>query len=1140
MKLTVTKRNGSKEPFTESKIEAVIQWAMQGLSGVSAEELLKAANLMFFDNIKTSDIHDGLIRAAGTLISQEKPNYTYVASRLLLQKLYKQICGGIEYPYLGTYLNAGINESTLDPILIDERFDLNQLNEAIQPDRDLLFKYLGLQTLADRYFVRGQQKIGQEAPILEMPQHFWMRVAMGLSLNEEDPTKAAIETYNALSTMQYVNSTPTLFNSGTKHSQMSSCYLNTVADTISANEGDHHYASIFGTIEECANLSKYAGGIGTDWTRVRGASEPIKGTNGKSSGIVPYLKVYNDTAIAVNQCFAPETLVRVADGAKPIKDVQVGDLVLGLRGKYREVRETMSYPQNDKPMVGIRTKHSIEPIYVTSGHPIWAIQDVAQEQSISRTLGQIESGKLKADWVEAGLIKEGDYIGQTIPKEIVSAGIDFSEDDARLYGIMLGDGHCSKKTIGGYQCKEWGVTGKQGEDSIVFVQEYLTQRGFKYSITTFADKDYIQVKWSYGGEQQVKDERGQFTKAENCLPFDYEDLYGEIGQKRISKRFMHLPLAQALALVQGLIDSDGCISRGKEITFTNTSLDLIEGLRYQILRLGVPTAGNKRTRVNSHLPGSPVTVQWDVRIPAFAELAQALGVPEVTKFNWFVRNGIVYSRVTSALPIIGFETVHDLKVDGDASYSLTFGTVHNGGKRNGAFAPYLEVWHPDVLDFMELKKNTGDERRRTHDIYPAIWAADLFFKRVEEGGVWSFFSPNQYPELHDLYGDAFESRYIELEAQGKWLNQMPAVEIWRKWMTMLHDTGHPWVTFKDEANRRNPQGHVGVIRNSNLCTEITLNTSDDETAVCNLGSLVLRNITTDEQLRKTIHTLVRNLDNVIDLNFYPSDRAANSNFRHRPIGMGVMGETEWLVMNDLTMDSPEGLEAIDRLYEKISYYAIEASMLLAKERGYYPSFLGSTWSRGILPIDTARDKTTYLGEAKWQELREQVMKYGVRNSNIMAIAPTATISNIVGTEPSIEPPFEMQYTKSNLSGPFIVIAPSLEHGKPHLVKAAHDYDQTYLIRAAAKRQKWIDQSQSLNLYVRNGIRGRDLAELYMLAWRLGLKTTYYLRSESNEVQIKDTRQVGAAIPQSLETAVVDIPSETKFCSIDNPNCESCQ
>lgn len=763
--MNVIKRNGTVEPLQVEKVYKAIEWATRGLN-VSARALEGEASLMFFEGIKTSDIQEALIKGGSQLISMNCQDASRATARLVLLKLYKEVSGSIEYPHLSQYIAEGIKQKLLTKEAA--KFDLEMLNAAIDPERDLDFEYLGIQTLADRYLLRANGKL------IELPQHMFMRVAMGLSLREENCNEKAIEFYNLFSSLAFMSSTPTLFNACTNHAQLSSCYLNKAADTITADKGKHRFASIFGLMEECALLSKYAGGIGTDWTPVRSENDPIIGTNGKSSGIVPYLKVYNDTAVAVNQ----------------------------------------------------------------------------------------------------------------------------------------------------------------------------------------------------------------------------------------------------------------------------------------------------------------------------------------------------------------------------------------GGKRKGSFAPYLENWHPDFWDFCELKKNSGEERRRAHDIFPAAWCSDLFMQRVQQGGMWSFFSPADYPELHELFGKEFTARYEQLEKEGKFRSQRPALDVWRKMLGSLFETGHPWITFKDPSNIRNPQQHVGVIHNSNLCTEITLNTSDEETAVCNLGSVNLSRHIKDGQtdydkLRQTIHTAIRMLDNVIDINFYPSDRAETSNKRHRPIGLGVMGYTEWLVQLGIDWESEQHLDAADELFEHISYYAIEASCALAEELGCYPSYEGSLWSRNIFPIDSykmladqrgANFKGNFDSKLDWTELRAKVRQYGMRNSNLMAIAPTATISNIVGTTPCIEAVFERECIKSNMSGDFKWVDPSLRHGKLELCKEVFDIDQKWVIRAAARRQKWIDQAQSLNLCVKSGITGSQLGDLYMLAWEAGLKTTYYLRTQSQgRKAVVDLRSKSVA-PEITQEA----EPEVMACSISDPNCESCQ
>ncbi|CAM2982213.1 ribonucleoside-diphosphate reductase subunit alpha [Legionella worsleiensis] len=509
--------------------------------------------------------------------------------------------------------------------------------------------------------------------------------------------------------------------------------------------------------------------------------------------------------------------------------------------------------------------------------------------------------------------------------------------------------------------------------------------------------------------------------------------------------------------------------------------------------------------------------------------------------------------------------------------------VNQGGKRKGAVCAYLECWHRDVEEFLELRKNTGDDRRRTHDMNTALWIPDLFMKRVREEGDWTLFSPDEAPDLHDKYGQAFEVAYVEYEEkvrQGLIHNAktLSAVKLWRKMLSMLFETGHPWLTFKDPCNLRSPQQHAGVVHSSNLCTEITLNTTDDEIAVCNLGSINIpahiKNGALDkEKLKRTVTTAIRMLDNVIDINYYSVPQARNSNLKHRPIGLGIMGFQDALYELKMDYTSKEAIEFADLSMELISYYAIEASCDLAKERGNYSSYEGSLWSKGILPIDSInllqQSRSKYLEQDRsqrldWETLRIKVRTQGMRNSNVMAIAPTATISNICGVSQSIEPTYQNLYVKSNLSGEFTVVNPYLVaelkalnlwdevmvndlkyfNGSvqpisriPEELKKRYatsfEIDPMWLVEAASRRQKWIDQAQSLNIYMAKP-SGKKLDQLYMHAWIRGLKTTYYLRSLGATNAEKSTVTDGAL------NAVKLINEEPKLCSILDPDCEACQ
>ena len=533
-----------------------------------------------------------------------------------------------------------------------------------------------------------------------------------------------------------------------------------------------------------------------------------------------------------------------------------------------------------------------------------------------------------------------------------------------------------------------------------------------------------------------------------------------------------------------------------------------------------------------------------------------------------------------------------LKVANDTAVA-----VNQGGKRKGAMCGYLETWHLDIEEFLELRKNTGDERRRTHDMNTANWVPDLFMKRVEQDENWTLFSPGEAPELHDLVGKAFEEKYEEYEDKAKKgeMNQfksIPAKELWRKMLTMLFETGHPWITFKDSCNLRSPQQHSGVVHSSNLCTEITLNTSaDKEIAVCNLGSVNLANHMKDgsldeEKVKQTVSTAIRMLDNVININYYSVDTAKNSNFKHRPIGLGLMGFQDALYLQDIPYCSDEAVEFADKSMELISYSAIYASTELAKERGAYESFEGSLWSKGILPKDSIdilseNRGSEYLNVDRsetldWETLRKKVIKDGMRNSNVMAIAPTATISNITGVTQSIEPTYQNLYVKSNLSGEFTIVNPHLVRKLKELdlwddvmindlkyfegslseisripdevkklFSTAFEVEPKYIVESASRRQKWIDQAQSLNLYIGNA-DGKKLDITYRMAWYSGLKTTYYLRSIAATSTEKSTVQQGKLNAVSSEVsqpaaqelgAPAPVPTA---CSLDDPDCEACQ
>jgi len=771
--IRVVKRNGRIETLDVSKIQKYTSAAVEGLDGVSQSELEVDAKLQFRDMISTEEIQQTLIKTAVDKIDIDRPNWTFVAARLFLYDIYHKVSGFTGYIHLRDYFERGEKEGRI-LLGLKEKYDLDDLNDYIKPERDLQFTYLGIRTLYDRYLIKDRQ--GEP---IELPQHLFMAVAMFLAQNEFDCQTWAKKFYDILSKFEVMAATPTLSNARTTRHQLSSCYIGSTPDNI---EG------IFDGYKEMALLSKFGGGIGWDWTQVRGMGSYIDGHKHAAGGIVPFLKIANDVAIAVDQL----------------------------------------------------------------------------------------------------------------------------------------------------------------------------------------------------------------------------------------------------------------------------------------------------------------------------------------------------------------------------------------GTRKGAIAVYIEPWHIDIRDFLDLKKNSGEERRRAHDLFPALWINDLFMRRVAEDGTWTLFDPYEVKELTELYGEAFEKRYLELEEDESLTKEViSAKQLWKEVLRSYFETGNPFLCFKDAANRANPNRHVGVIRSSNLCTEIFQNTApnhyrikvifddqsveyfeeeeivtvdsgvtkpakkitaldtlqgrqiwmvekeavDGETAVCNLASINLSKINTPEDIARVVPVAVRMLDNVIDLNFYPLSKVKKTNLKSRSIGLGVMGEAQMLAEAGIEWGSSDHFNKIDEVMESVSYYAIRSSSDLALEKGCYPNFEGSDWSKGIFPVDKANPEACKLVDRgglfgythDWAALKEKVKKDGMRNGYLMAIAPTSSISILTGTTQAIEPVYKRKWYEENLSGMIPVVVPNLTPDTWPYYTPSYELDQRLLIRAGAVRQKWIDQGQSLNIFISlDKASGRYLNDIYMEAWKFGLKSTYYLRSQSPE------------------------------------------
>lgn len=1156
--MRVKKRNGSLEPVDVNKIVRAVGRCSAGLSQCDAIRVATKTIGGLYDGATTTELDRLSINTAASLIVEE-PEYSRLAARLLATYIDKEVQNQEIHSFSQSIAMGQKVGLIADRIVEFVSANSRKLNDAIESDRNFLFEYFGLRTVYDRYLLKHPT----ERYVIETPQYFFMRVACGLARTVHE----AIDIYRLLSSLEYMASTPTLFNSGTRHEQLSSCFL--------LDSPEDELESIYKKYTDVAMLSKFAGGIGLAYHRIRSKGSLIKGTNGHSNGIVPWLKTLDSSVAAVNQCFAPETVVFTAEGPKSIREIKRGDLVLGNSGQYRPVLEHMRYWQKDR-MVEIRVKHAVEPVKVTAGHPIYAIPGVPMEQSVERTLGQLDRGVFEPKWVEAGDLKKGDYVAQVIPTEVIPVE-GLTEDDARMYGILLGDGHMSKDGF------EWGVSGNpQKDEHLNFVREYLRAHDI-HMWEAGRGESYVQIRFASGRGVVREATSGRIVGAgAPTLPFTYEDLYDANGEKRISRRLSHLPPAQTRALVKGLLETDGGVSRGKEIYFSNTSRALVEGLRYQLLRLGIAVAGQYRERDTTHTATrqdgsttefSGVTKCYDLRIPAVPEIAELVECKAIAKRNWFVRHGYLWSRVKETKEIQPVSVVHDLKVDVDETYMTSAALAHNGGKRKGAACVYLEPWHADIEAFLELRDNTGEEARRTHNLNLANWIPDLFMQRVEADAEWSLFDPKIVPHFPDLFGKEFETAYLKAEEDGLATKKVKARDLYQRMMKTLAQTGNGWMTFKDASNTKCNQTALpgAAVHLSNLCTEIIEVTSNNETAVCNLGSINLAKYIVDgkfdfEKLARNVRIAVRQLDRVIDINYYPIPQAASSNQRWRPIGLGVMGLQDALFQLRLAFDSPEALALSTKVQEEIYFHALTTSCALAEEFGAHPSFPETRAAGGDLQFDLWG--VTPEDTARWESLRNRIKEKGLRNSLMIAIAPTATIASICGCYESIEPQVSNLFKRETLSGDFLQINRYLVNDLKaislwnedirakvklaegsiqgieeipaeirNLYRTAWELPMRALIDMAAARGAFIDQSQSLNLFMESPSIGK-LSSMYMYAWKKGLKTTYYLRSRPATSIAKTTVSASVAV-EAPKKAYSD--EEAIACSLENPeSCEACQ
>ena len=1106
--MRVEKRNGSFEAVSFDKVLERIRKASKGLQ-VSPDALAQQILARIINGIKTSELDDLTALSAASLCTTH-PDWGTLASRIAVSNHQKNTTEKFSDVIAILSTQRHVSGSSISYISAElaeiTKAHAETIDAYIQHERDYLFDYFGFKTLEKSYLLRDTSM-----KVVERPQHMWMRVSLGIW---GDNLAMAFKTYDLLSTKRITHATPTLFNAGTPRAQLSSCYLLAVADDS--------IAGIYKTLGDCAAISKYAGGIGLHLHNIRARGSLIRGTNGTSNGLVPMLRVFNNTARYVDQCFTPDTIIFTAAGPKAIEDVGMTDKVLTSTGAYESVRLPVRHEYTGD-MLDIQLKNAIYPVRVTPEHQIFALQGQARGLNFEVIRNRLEKKLKEPEFVDAKDLLPGDFLVFPVPTH-VEDNENITEEDCRFYGILLGDGHISNTTAGA------SLNTESKSETLAFVEEYLIKRGVQSRRYPYeGSRNGVHVKWS------ISSPGFKFTRSQ---------LYDANKQKKIDTAFLHLPVNKIKEIVRGLIETDGCVGE-KEISLELSSYPLIEGFRYLLLRMGALASGYERNRVGNVSSTRDIQTTLPtavVRVPRIPEILQMFPkAPKGEYFTFLRHENNIYSRIQDITYTKYEGVVHDFEIEGPHDYVVAhMGIAHNGGgKRNGSFAMYLEPWHADVEDFLRLKLNSGAEEERARDLFYALWIPDLFMRRVEADESWSLFCPDEAPGLSDVHSAAFDELYESYEKAGRARSTVSARKLWFQILETQMETGTPYLLYKDAANSKSNQQNLGTIKSSNLCTEIIEYSSPTETAVCNLASIALPSFIKEDRsfdfdaLRETVKVLVRNLNRIIDINFYPTPETKASNMRHRPIGIGVQGLADLFAELNMAWESDEA-QALNKLvFEHIYFAAVEESAAIALVEGPYETFAGSPISKGILQPDMWNVEPTSI-LLDWAQLRLTAAR-GVRNSLLVAPMPTASTSQILGFNECFEPFTTNIYTRRTLAGEFIVMnkylikelisiglwsdtmkqrivamngsvqgIPEIPEGLRKKYKTAWELPQKLLIDMAADRGAFICQSQSLNLFAADPTNAK-LTSMHFYGWKKGLKTgCYYLRTKAPVVAQKFT------------------------------------
>lgn len=1246
----VTKRNGKTEPVKFDKITERIARLIHpnekhilDASKVAQETIKKVYSGI---DTETLDLESAKVCAN---MNTTHSLYNYLAGRINISNLHKKTLKSfVEKQNIIQEITK--KNSTNNIGILDEKYlkyvndNAKKLENIINYKRDFNLDFFGFKTLERAYLLKDPKT----KKIIERPQDMFLRVATFINMGNLKKIKA---TYNMMSLGFYTHATPTLFNSGTRKANLSSCFLIGTKDSMDG---------ITNTWKQVSLISKWSGGIGLHVSNIRAKGSLIRGTNGESSGIIPMLQVYNNIARYVNQCFIGSTKIYTEKGILPIESLKVGDKVFTKDGTLKHIKQIFQDKYTGKAL-NIKAKHNFDwNITVTPEHPFLVIKDQKKMTNYTVLENRIKRNLVNKEWIEAKDITEHDLITIPIPKYEQDFRL-YHSTDCYFYGVMLGDGHICKER------NEAGVTlGHKKEKVIEFVKNYLDLQLIKYWINE--TESVVNIRWSVSSK----------------FKFTRNQLYDDNQIKKCDDVMLNLPLDKAKSIIKGLMETDGCI--GNELTIELTSLQVLESMKYILLRMGILSSGYSRNRVGDVSSYKNITTRlptWVLRIPKVESIAELLNIEPGKYKKFFSCGDFLYTRFNSIEETEIDTVVYDLEINSNHNYLTEIGLVHNGGKRKGSFAIYLEPHHPDIFDFLDLRKNFGAETERARDLFLALWVSDLFMKQVDSGGDWYLMCPDECPGLTDVWGKDYEDLYWKYVRENKYRKKIKARELMRAIIDAQIETGTPYITYKDAANSKSNQQNLGTIKSSNLCNEIIEYSDDKETAVCNLASIAISKcvvpfnseriwtiyvkdnckycrwaksylkyhkyefIIKEENIREVFNVpdnekitypqilygnqriggfteliwftkstfnfdklyqvaylATENLNNVIDVNYYPTSQSKLSNMKHRPIGLGIQGLADTLAMLRIPFESEQSIKFNQDMMETIYFAAMTASKDIAKKRnkmshfikikdklptfydpnltlesdkinnlyhelkpnqyelknteylGAYSSFKGSPLSEGKFQFDLWNVKPS---KWDWDNLRKEVLTWGVRNSLLTALMPTASTSQILGNNECFEYFTNNIYTRRTLAGDFVVVNKHMindltaigewsydckqhilacdgsvkELNIPnlfkHLYKTIWEIKQVWSLKNALARAPYVDQTQSMNIFM--GVpNSQKLYSAHMWGWKHGLKTgMYYLRTKPATTATKftvDPNLVKTALPLPVE----DLSNTCEACS----------